>query len=193
MSFSCCSHEGLWGWSSFFVRSPSKGDVQEEAALHVSRPVWNAPFVAIVLPWNKRCWASLFLDGGLWPMDWWKSTVLPMSPRSPLNSNSLIPKTLKWCPPKPWCELTQPHHNPVLMQSVSMCRRVKTFWSVLSPCFSSMCASFSSHTAVILKGLLGSEENWESLDDMQRIFSFRITLMSGRVQPCHYFHYSAAH
>lgn len=55
-----------------------------------------------------------------------------------------------------------------------------------------MCASFSSHTAMVLKGLLGSEENWESLDDMQRIFSFRTTPMSGRVQLCRYFHYSAA-
>uniref|UniRef100_A0A674NFZ2 Uncharacterized protein n=1 Tax=Takifugu rubripes TaxID=31033 RepID=A0A674NFZ2_TAKRU len=58
--------------------------------------------------------------------------------------------------------------------------RVKTLWSVriLSPCFSSMCASFSSRTAMVLKGLLGSEENWESLEDMQRIFSFRTTPMS---------------
>lgn len=31
-----------------------------------------------------------------------------------------------------------------------------------------------------LKGLIGSQENWESLDDMKRIFSLRKTPMSGR-------------
>lgn len=56
-----------------------------------------------------------------------------------------------------------------------------------------MCASFSSYIAVVLKGLLGSEENWENLDVMESILSFRTTPMSGRVQLCHYFHYSAAH
>uniref|UniRef100_H2VCF5 Uncharacterized protein n=1 Tax=Takifugu rubripes TaxID=31033 RepID=H2VCF5_TAKRU len=68
------------------------------------------------------------------------------------------------------CVTTQSSYGPFLY----------VFWSVriLSPCFSSMCASFSSHTAMVLKGLLGSEENWESLEDMQRIFSFRTTPMS---------------
>ncbi|TWW68834.1 hydroperoxide isomerase ALOXE3-like [Takifugu flavidus] len=33
-------------------------------------------------------------------------------------------------------------------------------------------------TELVLKGLLGSEENWESLEDMQRIFCFRTTPMS---------------
>lgn len=31
-----------------------------------------------------------------------------------------------------------------------------------------------------LKGLIGSQENWESLDDMKRIYSLRKTPMSGR-------------
>lgn len=52
-------------------------------------------------------------------------------------------------------------------------------------CFRTLCYSFfsatnSSHIQMTLKGLLGSEENWESLDDMKRIYTLRKTPMSGR-------------
>lgn len=46
--------------------------------------------------------------------------------------------------------------------------------------FCSISQPYSSYTAMNLKGLIGSQDDWESLDDMKRIFSHRKTPMSGR-------------
>lgn len=46
-------------------------------------------------------------------------------------------------------------------------------------CYCSFSETSSSHIEMTLKNLIGSEENWEHLDDMKRIFSLRKTPMSG--------------
>lgn len=109
-------------------------------------------------------------------------------PRSHLNSSSLIPKKLKFWVPKPECEYyhLHNHHLCVPMHLLSICHEAEGFETFRwMNCFRTLCYSFfsetnSSHIQMTLKSLLGSEENWESLDDMKRINMLRKTPMSGR-------------
>lgn len=193
MFFSCPSNESFWGGSPP-VDWPQEewADAQKEL-VRVSFHVSSRAAVcrqSLSVEMSLCFWVTLFvlLDGRLWLKEYPTSAISMTCLSSQLKSASPIPEQLTSVTQKLWRGSIYLNICVYINYNTALFSRLlniegKGKLQFISVCCLFLCSNCSlfyfSGIELKVKGLLGSTAQWESIEDIKKIFWYKKTTMSG--------------